>query len=164
MWHALRLDLINEATRNYSRSCELGPKRRGNHRARADPIEQAVFHPSMLERCIGNVIEFFERYGSRIDEVRTRRHHRARRARAITMTHAEMMERLPATRRNSKMASESIVHTNKTLCGAPCARDEACGQHQCYDTNRAPDPHIGHGCGGIVGKHQRHQRGNPNCE
>ena len=83
------LDLVNEATRNYKLA-----------HAGWDPNDEVTAHvrfdeqtlPGMLERCIGNVIEFFERYGSRIDEVLNTDHHRAR-GRSHHDDRAEMMER-----------------------------------------------------------------------
>ena len=89
------LDLINEATRNYKLARASWDPNDGEITAHVQiPIEQSAFHPSMLERCIGNVIEFFERYGSRIDEVlNTPTITVPEEDELITMTHAEMMER-----------------------------------------------------------------------
>ena len=88
-------DLLNEATRTYKLARASWDPEDGEITAHVQiPIEQAAFHPSMLERCIGNIIEFFERYGSRIDEVlNTPTINVPEEEDFITMTQAEMMER-----------------------------------------------------------------------
>ena len=71
MWHARSTSSTKPLPT--SSPVRVGTQTTGKSPRTCIPIEQAVFRESMLERCIENVIEFFERYGSRIDEVLTRR-------------------------------------------------------------------------------------------
>jgi len=88
-------ELFNEATRNYKLARASWDPEDGEITANVMiPIEQGAFHSSMLERCIHNLIEFFERYGNRIDEViNTPTVTVPDEDELVTMTHEEMMER-----------------------------------------------------------------------
>ena len=88
-------DLLNEATRTYKVARASWDPSDGEITAHVQiPIEQGTFHPSMLQRCIGNIIEFFERYGARIDEVLNAPTITVpEEDDLITLSQAEMMER-----------------------------------------------------------------------
>ena len=89
------LDLLNEATLNYKLARASWDPADGEVTANVMiPVEQGSFHPSMLERCIGNIVEFFERYGARMDEVLNAPSVVVpEEDELITLTQAEMMDR-----------------------------------------------------------------------
>jgi len=67
------------------------------------PFEEGEFHSSILERCISDIIEFFEVYGPRMDEAIDSAEailiEVPGEEETITMTRAEMMERFERYRK-----------------------------------------------------------------